>query len=91
MQMKPHLKIILRKMCEVVGADFAKINFKKSNWYLSYSWTQKQEDNFCKWMADYLYSSYSARKEVMYFNRKSKKHCIDVSKHFVSNYGWKIK
>lgn len=49
-----HLRIILCKMCSMVGADPALIDFKQDNWYMQYSWTREQEDEFREWLRAYL-------------------------------------
>jgi hypothetical protein len=86
-----HMQVILRKICEVVGADVEKINFWGHNWYYEHEWTVEQQEDYEKWMADYLYNNNGARKEIMAFARKNKKRCKDVAHHFACWYGWKTK
>ena len=33
-----YLDTILKKQCEMVGADFSKMNFKKERWFWDYTW-----------------------------------------------------
>jgi len=49
-----HLNIILIKMCEMVGADFSKMDFKKQNWFHQFEWTEDSENEFKKWLISYL-------------------------------------
>jgi len=87
--MNDELKIILRKMCESVGADFDTIDFNKKDWFWDHEWTAEQEEEFRKWLLQHLkklpmkrfrqlYSSgkYQLEKKVMWF-------CM--------MYAWKIK
>jgi len=83
-----HLIIILTEMCKRVGTDFNKINFKKERWFMEYSWTQEQEDDFTNWFSEYLYKNKEARQEFLSYPIKDKKRCIQAAKEFVFNYGW---
>ena len=86
-----HLQIVLRKMCNMVGADADKIDFKSNNWFWQYEWTKDQEQEFVKWLTDYLYQNTKARKEIMEYPIKRKAHCRKVAEFFAWNYGWKTK
>lgn len=50
------VKTILRKQCEVVGADFDKLDFLNddSRWFMEYSWNSNQEKQFHNWFKKYL-------------------------------------
>jgi len=85
-----HLKIVLTKMCNIVGAEYDNVDFMKNDWYWGYSWTQKQEDYYRKWLVKYLYNSKIARKEMMEYSGKDKKYIERFVNFFVMNYGWKI-
>jgi len=84
-----HLQVALRKMCNMVGADPDKIDFKSHNWFWQYTWTKEQEQEFIQWFADYLYNNTKARQELLHANRKNKKYCRKAAEQFVWNYGWK--
>jgi hypothetical protein len=58
-----HLTIILKEMCQRVGADFNKIDFKKKDWQETYQWTEKKQEDFKRWLIDYLYKNKEAIKE----------------------------
>jgi hypothetical protein len=51
---KHDLATILRKQCEAVGADYYSIDFKADKWYELYSWTEKEELDFSKWLTGFL-------------------------------------
>ena len=89
MKIPKHTLIILREMCNRVGAK--DINFKSPNWFHLSEWTQAEEDEFVKWMADYLYKNTEARFEIMRCPRKHKESCIKAAKEFTWVYGWKNK
>lgn len=86
-----HIRNILHEMCNRVNADYGSIDFKAPTWYHEYEWTQEQEDDFVKWMTDYLFNNKEARFEILAFPRKDKKYCKKAAEEFVWNYGWKIK
>ena len=39
-----------------------KIDFKSKDWYLKYTWTEEEQDDFIKWLADFLHTNNKARK-----------------------------
>jgi len=86
--MNQELKTILDEMCSRVGAK--DVNFEEDNWYLKHTWTEKEQDDFINWLANYLYKNKEARK--MFVNlRKVKRDCNKASNKFVLNYGWRTK
>lgn len=91
MKSSKHTEIILREMCRWVDADYDKIDFKSPNWFWEYEWTESQENEFVKWLADYLYKNIEARFEIMRCARKHKESCLKAAKEFIWVYGWKIK
>ncbi len=84
----PHLEIILKEMCNRVGADYVKMDFRKPEWFRDYSWTQKEENKFKDWMVTYLYNNFQARKEFMTITRKNKKNCKEAVQMWLFNHGW---
>ena len=71
---------ILKKMCEVVGADFAKVKFKSSNWYLKHTWTEEEQQDFIDWLAKFYQKRHGY----------TKKNSVFLANSFVGNYGWKV-
>jgi len=88
--MNENLVPILKKMCEMVGADYDKIDFKKDGWYWEYQWTKEQESEFQKWMVEYLMNNKGARDILMHWPRKGKKLVTEAVKAFIWNHGWKV-
>ena len=90
--MGPHVETILRKMCEMVNADYSKIQFNSPNWFMAYTWTIEQEAECIDWIVGYLLKNKEAREELMTFPRwKTKKHLVTVAQEFTFQYGWKYK
>ena len=85
------LKPVLTKMCEYVNANPEEIEWRNEEdpYFWKYEWTQKQEQDFINWLADYLYNNKEARNAIMEYPRKNKKICRRVAEFFVWNYGWK--
>lgn len=86
-----HLTIILKEMCKRVEASHKDINFQEDGWFRKYEWTEEQEQNFVKWMVEYLYTNKEAREEITYSYIKTKKELKKVADFFTMMYGWKIK
>lgn len=86
--MGKHLKAILKEMCKRVKAPYTKMNFSKKNWFLTYSWTEEEENDFREWLIKYVKKDKYARMELA-----GRSHC-DVNKlvnEFIFNYGWTTK
>jgi hypothetical protein len=87
--MNQELKTILDEMCSRVNANPEDIDFKSKDWYLKYTWTEEEQDDFIKWLSNFIYNNSKARK--VFSIPKSKKYCNKVSGMFVLNYGWRTK
>lgn len=55
-------RIILRKLCEMVGVILETINFSDPNWYELHTWSPEEEQEFINWLADFLVKHNYARK-----------------------------
>lgn len=86
--MEEYLKIILKEMCNRVGAPYEEMDFHESFWFTKYRWTTQQEDDFVKWLTDLLYNNKDIRKAFFQNNIRTKTHCKRGAKAFVFNYGW---
>jgi len=82
---------VLKEMCKLVKVDYNKINFHKPNWFLKYSWDNKTEDKFKKWMIKYLSTNKKAREEIMNLPIKDIKSIKRTVDYFILNHGWKYK
>lgn len=89
-KMNKSLITVLKKMCNIVNADFNKIDFKKDRWYHEYSWTEKEEKNFRKWLSKFIYDNKKAREDLTHCRKNQKDIKIFVN-IFLFNYGWKTK
>ena len=89
--MTKHLAHILYEMCNRVGADPTTVNFQAEGYYKQYSWTNAQQEAFIDWMADYLYTTTEARRELLTITSRSKKRCLQAAREFTFNYGWTLK
>jgi len=86
-----HVKIILKEMCKVVGADHNKIDFKEHNWFYKYEWTHEEENKFKDWMINYLKENAEARNEMLTVSSKNKKILEKAVAWWIFDYGWKVK
>lgn len=84
---EPHTTVILKEMFKRVGAAYEGFDLTKPNWFHDYEWTQKEEDEFVEWLADYLVKNKLAHKG---WYRGEKYHTHQARK-IVSSYGWKLK
>lgn len=89
-KLSKELQIVLQKMCNQVGADPEKINFKEDGWFHQFTWTQTEEDAFTDWLAGELYNNTRMLKQIAFIPIKTKTHCRKIAEAFVWNYGWKI-
>jgi len=84
--MSKYLKEILKEMCKRVGAKYDVVN-SSEDWYLKYSWTKSQEDDFRNWLVNYLNNNKEARRS---FNLL-KDGIENFADMFIFQYGWTIK
>ena len=84
---------VLRDMCGRVNVDFHTIPFtdNESYWFTWYEWTKSDQEDFIKWLTNYLYTKSAARREIMGYSYRNKKRCKDAALFFSMNYGWKTK
>lgn len=78
-------------MGEFVGETRDPEVFTQSHmWYHDHEWTIEQNDQFKKWLVNYLYTNTSARREFS-IHAKTKKYLKLWADSFAMNYGWKFK
>ena len=73
-------------MCWFVKAK--DVDFKKTGWFLDYSWTESQENEFKKWMTEYLKRNKEARYEIMAYPRKNDREIKNIVNEWCAVYGW---
>ena len=78
-------------MCELVDADYEKIDFKKDSWFTESQWSMNDQNSFSDWLIDYMKVNSEARKELMNIPSTRAKFIKDFSNMFIFNYGWKVK
>lgn len=81
-----HLEEILKEMCNRVGADKATLDTSKPDWYWEYSWTEVQQEDFRKWLAEFLIANKYFKKTMKY---KGVNAAYYYSGKFIADYGWK--
>lgn len=62
--------------------------YKKKNWFHKHSWTEKSEEEYVKWLSEYLKKNWRGIAE---HKPTSKKIRDKVAQEFVGNYGFKTK
>lgn len=85
-----HIQEVLSKMCEMVGTKIEDIDFNDEEWYYTHTWTDNQQEEFKKWLVDYLHKKHSARKLLTMVRTKDKKLLEKAASSFIFNYGWKV-
>jgi len=87
----PHLRRLIKKMCDMVDCDYDKFDFETGDWYQKYEWTEDTENAFGEYFRLYLKLHVDARKELMNStssNKRALKKCWD---DFNLMWGWKVK
>ena len=84
------LEIVLKEMCKRVGANYNKINFKKEGWFRTYEWSEEEQNDFKKWIINYIYMNRFAREKLLAFPIRSKKLITEAVTRFLLDYGWKL-
>ena len=86
--MPKELETILNEMCSRVNANLKDIDFKSKDWYLKHTWTEEEQDDFIKWLADFLHTNNKARK-LFNIIGNSGKQCKRGAMLFNLYFGWK--
>jgi len=83
---------IVVKLCTYVDADPKTINFIDDEWFMQYSWTTNDEEDFKKWLLKKVKNSEEWRVELLRDrSMKKTKYLKKFTEEFVMNYGWKIR
>ena len=87
-----HLQKILLEMFKRVSAEqkFTKNFFNNDNWYLSYSWSAKEQTSFTDWICSYLIANSDAREKLMKTPSKKFEDVIRFANEFILTYGWAL-
>jgi len=86
--MNKYLKDILTEMCNRVDAPIEIVN-SSEDWYLKYSWSEEEENNFKNWLIGYFKKNKKAQRELygsVFTGRKLEK-AVEM---FVCDYGWTV-
>ena len=70
---------ILAEQFKIIGQEYTEDFVKQPEWYLKYTWTGKQEREFCKWLAVYLHVR-------LHMSMQRAEHTAAM---WNLNYGWK--
>lgn len=90
--MNKKLEKVLKKMFKLVEADYPEDEsyFKEPGWFWDYSVTEKQQDDFRKWMIDYLEKDREARIEMFDMRRKNSRLIKKGVDEFIFQFFWKL-
>lgn len=85
-----YLDVVMHEMCKRVGANWDNIDGQANDWYMMYQWTEAEQDDFKKWLVDYLYKTKEAREAILQYPsiNTRKKDLIKVADWFILQYGW---
>lgn len=89
-----YIKYILNEMCYRVKGNINKVPFNYEDWQYTYSWTEKEAEDFGIWLTVYFKTHSGARvalfgKEFRY--KDGYKTCQSLAGIFILSYGWIIK
>lgn len=82
-----HLKEILIQMCKRVGVSYDEIDFSNPIWFEQYTWIEKEQEDFQKWLGEFL----TKRKYTKKGKYRNQPHGFYEAGKFIMNYGWKCK
>ena len=76
-----NVKYVITKMCEVIGVKYDDVDFTNHRWFLEYSWTREEEEEFRDWLITLI------EKTTI-----DTRHYAEVQANFfILNYGWATK
>ena len=80
------LRPILLKMCKMVGANVNAIDFREERWFMKYSWTEAQQEEFLDWLTCYLRRTDHLDRVMRIL--QTRRSIRRTAEGFVFNYGW---
>jgi len=83
------IDLVLKEMFGIVGLHYWKELTEEPDWFLEYSWTQEEEDEFVTWLTEVLHKNLHIRQAIAAPFIKTKKECRDAAGGFVMQYGWR--
>jgi hypothetical protein len=90
--MNKYLKEILIEMFRRVGAEdeFTEEYVKEKNWFYRHEWTEEEQDDYKKWLINYLFKNKVACKNICGTTTSKLMLKRGANMHML-NYGWKFK
>lgn len=85
----PEMFKIMYKMCEFAGVDINKVDFDRSDWYLTHSWTKQKEEQYIEWLTNELLANKEMFRMFTTHTPRNKKNCRSLAEEFTYNSGWK--
>ena len=76
-------------MCDFVGVKLSDIDTTKDGWYHMHSWTEAQEDEFGKWLENYLWENKNVVRELTKRRYINKKQIHQLTQEILLLWGWK--
>lgn len=83
-------RAIFGELCKRVRVEPYHVNFDEPNWYWAHTWTQWEQDDFKKWLIDYLMENKEAMKEISVYHYANKRTAERIADDLILNYGWKV-
>lgn len=87
----PKTKIVLNEMCKRVNVKFEDVKFWEPEWYCVKEWTEEEQNNYKKWLIDFMANDAEARRELMERPLKDKRSLEKFASWFMLDYSWKSK
>lgn len=84
-----HARIIIEKMCNMVGITSDDIDFSDPNWNRVYTWTTEQRDFYERWLVAYAKRHPESILVINKLGRFIPR--IKSVRIFINEKGWKIK
>lgn len=83
-------KDILSEMCKRVGVAPDEIDFSEPQWFMKYTWTREEQEEYKKWLMDYFVLNKKSIGEISKFPRLfNKKSAEKLANEVIFNYGWR--
>ncbi len=85
------LETLLTEMCKRVNVDPDDIDFNEHRWFMKHTWTEEEQDEFKRWMNEYLTKNKKAVDEIAAFPnlvKHNKRELIKLINWFILDFGW---
>lgn len=88
--MNPYMEEIFKEMFKRVGVEYDPVYMEQDDWYCNELWTTEDENDFCRWMFNYLHDNQEALQSLFGTDDIDEDSLKEAIGMFVLDFGWDL-